>query len=71
MHTRQSPAKAGDCGYAGTLAAIPQIRPTKIDLKKYQFFLGKLISLANVDTIIVSFNWLYLRPVFLMVSLFF
>ena len=21
MHTRQSPAKAGDCGYAGTLAA--------------------------------------------------
>ena len=22
MHTRQSPAKAGDCGYAGTLAAM-------------------------------------------------
>ena len=22
MHTRQSPAKAGDCGYARTLAAM-------------------------------------------------
>jgi hypothetical protein len=32
---------------ADTLATIPQIRPTKIELKKYQFFLGKLISLAN------------------------
>ncbi|MFT4535202.1 MAG: hypothetical protein ACI9P5_002567 [Saprospiraceae bacterium] len=31
-----------------TLDFIPQIRPTKIDREKYQFLLGKLISLANV-----------------------
>tara|TARA_R110000737_G_scaffold352825_1_gene400553 strand:+ start:324 stop:509 length:186 start_codon:yes stop_codon:yes gene_type:complete len=33
---------------AAPLAFIPQIRPTKIDREKYQFLLGKLISLTNV-----------------------
>ncbi len=29
------------------LCFIPQIRPTKIEIKSYQFFHGKLISLAK------------------------
>ncbi len=37
----------GTLRIAKPLVVIPQIRPTKIEKKRYQFLLSKLISLAN------------------------
>lgn len=36
MHTRQSPAKAGDCGYAGTLCPIKKNETKQTELENKQ-----------------------------------